>query len=140
MLCGYILLQLGLWYFDDAAPISVINTKEVVKAVRGKPVRVIIPIIRTEGKKCSLLLSRYFEDSQGTYHDIMATRFASANARNVRSKTNPNELDFSVTIPEEAAVGQGFLMTQHSYMCNPVQYIWPIDFLIATPLDIQANP
>lgn len=130
VLATYVIGHLGFWRLDDAVPIEITGPTAEVRAKAGESVKIVIPISRTSSRECGLLYSRYLEDAAGTYHDIMATRFAAPKARAARADHNPNELNFSVKIPENAVPGHALLVTQHAYMCNPLQSIWPIDLEI----------
>lgn len=130
VLATYIIGQLGVWRLDNAVPIEVTGPIAEMTVRAGDTLKVVVPIIRTSTRECGLLYSRYLEDSAGTYHDIMATRFAAPKARAARAGRNPHELNFSIRIPENSAPGYALIVTQHAYMCNPLQSIWPIDLEI----------
>ena len=72
-------------------------------------------------------LARYMFDSEGTRFDLTSTKFMSAEGIAYMDKLTPNMLKVSIDIPPKAAPGNAIIVTQLAYMCNPYQYIWPVD-------------
>lgn len=136
----YILGHLGFWFFDSYVPFRVTGEVTQTQAIPGKEVKLSIPVERDLDKKCSVLFSRYMYDSKGTYYDIMATRFISYKGLLELDKINPNRVQFSFTVPEEAALGPAIVITQLAYMCNPLQSIWPMDYDMKVIVNIEKKP
>jgi hypothetical protein len=79
-------------------------------------------------------------DSEGTYYDLMATRFLSEDSLTQLAEGTPYHAEFSFTVPSNAVPGPATVVTQLAYMCNPLQAIWPLDFALKTKITIEASP
>jgi len=130
----YIFLQLSVWIFDSKPPLVVTGPAEHNLATPGELVKLKVPVIRE--RFCSVLMSRYLVDSQGTYYDLMATRFMSAEGLEQIALINPHHAEFSFEVPLNTAPGPAAVVTQLAYMCNPLQAIWPLDLDMRTKIDI----
>lgn len=127
LLVTYVIAQLGYWYFDTSVPIVVLRELAVQIAAPGEIIKVAIPIKASKHTGCSILVSRYVLDSEGQTVDVMATRFISERGLDRIFKKSPNAWKFPVKIPTEIEEGEALIITQHAYICNPLNYIWPID-------------
>lgn len=136
----YLIGHLGYWASDSYVPFSVTGPSEHTKAVPGESVTIKVPVKRDVTKKCSVLFSRYMYDSDGTYHDLMATRFQSYSGILKLNEINPNQVKFSFTVPEDATPGPATVITQLAYMCNPLQSIWPMDYDMVLTINIEKKP
>ena len=139
ILLSYIFLHLGYWYFDKYIPFGTAGETTQTVAVPGKEVKVYIPAWRDLSKRCDVLFSRYMYDSGGTYYDIMATRFMSYEGLKELHRITPNSVKFAFNVPAGAAPGQATVITQLSYMCNPLQYIWPMDYAVKITINIEKS-
>jgi hypothetical protein len=136
----YLTGQLAFWYTDTRVPFRVTGEAVYTAAIPGETVKVEVPAKRDAHANCSVLFSRYMYDSNGTYYDLMATRFLSAQGIHLLDKINPNHVKFAFKIPEEATPGKALVVTQLSYMCNPLNYIWPIDYDMKITIEVEAKP
>lgn len=139
LLIFYLFAQLGYWWFDRNPPIKITGIQKTTRAIIGEEVKIEIPVKRDIKRNCSVLFSRYLIDSNGTYYDIMATRFLSYDGWVNMNRVNPDSIKFATEIPRKASLGPAILITQNAYMCNPLQYIWPIDVDIKTELEIENS-
>ena len=125
------LVQIVLWTYDTSLAVSPASNSAPIEASRGAKIPINAPIRFSSTRQCSMLISRYILDSNGAYFDLMATRFVSSTGLIEIERASPMNLRFVAAIPQEAALGKGFLVTQVSSMCNPLQIVWPAD------IDIQ---
>lgn len=137
VLFSYITVQIGLWHLDNTPPTQVIGPQPVIVAHPGQLVKVEIPVVRDLSRPCSLLFSRYMVDNSGVYYDIMATRFLSHQGWVDIEKAAPHEIKFSMDVPKNIPLGKAVVTTQKAFMCNPLQYIWPLDVEIKVTLQIE---
>jgi hypothetical protein len=135
---SYIILQLGVWLLDNKIPLEVNGPAQYEHAVPGAQVKLKVPVTRT--RYCNVLISRYMLDSEGTYYDLMATRFLSEDSLTQLAEGTPYHAEFSFTVPPNAVPGPATVVTQLAYMCNPLQAIWPLDFALKTKITIEASP
>jgi hypothetical protein len=128
----YALLQLAIWRYDTSLAVTPAGNSAPLSTVAGERLRVFMPVEYSHRRQCSMLMSRYFLDSTGTYFDLMATRFISSTGLIEMERASPSELRFVVSLPSEASSGDGVVVTQISSMCNPLQIVWPTDIDIRT--------
>jgi hypothetical protein len=136
----YLIGHLAYWASDTYVPFRTKGPATQTVATPGKKVKIEVPIERDITKKCSVLFSRYMYDSQGTYHDLMATRFQSYNGILKLHQINPNTVKFSFQVPEDASEGPATVVTQLAYMCNPLQAVWPMDYDMVIKIHIEKKP
>ena len=132
-------VQLFVWRYDTTLAVSTAGNSAPVEVSSNTRVKIAIPVIFNSTRQCSMLISRYFLDSNGTYFDLMATRFVSATGLIEIERASPTSLRFVVTIPAEAAAGSGVIVTQVSSMCNPLQIVWPTDIDIRTRVRVVVG-
>ena len=125
---------------DSRIPLEVIGEATYSKAYPGATVNVEIPVHRHIDRHCSLLFSRYMFDSNRSYRDLMATRFLSHEGWKNVEAINPGMIRYAVEFPEKMPLGEADVITQNSFMCNPLQYIWPVDFDIHTKIMVGEKP
>jgi len=135
---SYVVLQLGVWLLDNKAPLVVTGPPQYSQAKPGSLVKLKVPVVRE--RYCSVLISRYLLDNNGTYYDLMATRFLSEDSLIQLAEGTPNHVEFSFEVPSNIALGPATVVTQLAYMCNPLQAIWPLDFAMQTKITIEASP
>ena len=123
----YIVGQLTLWKLDTRIPFEMTGPVVYDVPKPGETVKITIPVKRDIERDCSVLWSRYMFDSEGTRFDLTSTKFMSAEGIAYMDKLTPNILKVSIDIPPKAAPGNAIIVTQLAYMCNPFQYIWPVD-------------
>ena len=134
----YIVLQLGVWLYDNKPPLVVTGPAQYTQATPGVLIKLKVPVVRH--RYCNVLISRYMLDSQGTYYDLMATRFLSEDSLVQLANGTPNHIEFSFEIPRNIALGPATVVTQLAYMCNPLQAIWPLDLAMQSKITIEASP
>lgn len=135
----FIVAQLTMWKLDSRVPFKMTGPPIYTHAVSGEPVKVTIPIKQDLTRDCSLLFSRYMFDSEGTRLDLQATRFVSATGIILLDKTTPNSIQISLDIPKQTAPGIATIVTQLAYMCNPLQYIWPVDHDMIFTIKVEGK-
>ena len=135
---SYIIIQLGVWLLDNKDPLVVTGPAQYERAVPGAHVKIKVPVTRT--RYCNVLISRYMLDSEGTYYDLMATRFLSEDSLTQLAEGTPYHAEFSFAVPSNVVPGPATVVTQLAYMCNPLQAIWPLDFALKTKITIEASP
>lgn len=134
---GAFLIQLGVWAADTRVPFQLLAYK--VSSVAPGQLAVLDAVVKRDlNRKCSADFSRYFFDSNNTRFDITqgVQHMNSATIEDLDSR-NPGELRFLFRVPAEAAPGKGTLVTDLTYMCNPLHLVWPIQYLMKVDMEVK---
>lgn len=130
-LTGYV----ALWLSDDAPPF-VNGSYTATPAKAGRGMIISRELHRDVKRRCSIIYSRVLFDGAARMHDIVSGQRVSPQMRDLFERKTPGRQDEVVQIPEDAAPGDGWLITDMEYRCNPLQAIRPISVRLELPIRI----
>lgn len=130
LLCVLFALTIGYWVLDRDVPFKM--ESYTVEPVRpGLTTVVRAKVVRDLDRRCSVVFSRTFYDSQGTRYELTeGVQLMNAVALEAYNERSPDMLAFSVIVPIAASPGEGVVMTALNYECNPIHQFFPISMVL----------
>lgn len=138
-LCFLFLFLLILsWYFDDKPPAIV--TGKITYTGQARPnsdIIVRVPISGDLTRNCHLIYSRNLIDSHGVKFDLVSNTYVSHRVLLQMKEKHPGELLINIRIPSNVSEGLATVNFVNSWMCNPWQWLWPMDTVISFSVAIE---
>lgn len=134
----FLVLLLFSWGFDNEIPAKV--TGKITYTGIAKPggdIVVKVPIKGDLSRNCHLIYSRNLMDSEGVKFDLIGNTYVSHAMLVQMKKAHPGELLINIKIPDSVDKGPAVINFVNSWMCNPWQWLWPIDSIITFPILVE---
>jgi hypothetical protein len=113
--------MLGLWTTDREPPSQAISTQVLTETIRpGDQLRILYTVRRW--RSCQVKIDRLLFDAAGERYVLDDLEFAGA-----PGPLGETTYTVGITIPRRFAAGLGRYRTASTYVCNPLQRIWPIN-------------
>jgi hypothetical protein len=127
-------LVAAYWAADRAPPLLVVST-HAPPVARGSTA-LIEASVKRELRGCSVSYSRSLTDAAG-YRFELGSGAMNAQSIAALERDHPGKLLLGARVPERAAAGPAHFAVSLEYVCNPLQYLWPIPVRLLVPLDIH---
>lgn len=123
------------WTLDRTPPFE-LRGYTIPPTPLGETAHVTASVRRDMTRGCSVSVTRYFVDSQKVKHAVGATTYMTPGALGQMQRDTPDQYRGAFKVPDDAALGEGTLVTALEYRCNPVHAMWPIDYLMEMQMEV----
>jgi hypothetical protein len=137
LICLPVVWTVYAWIVDRDPPFAVVGAVQATAARAGEATVITASVRRDIARLCGAETRRVFFDSTGLRHDFgEGAYFTAAEVRHQAILMGVDNLRSSVMIPRLAAPGQGMLVMNLAYDCNPVHWMWPIRVTVVVPVEV----
>ena len=135
-LCMIFAGQLAWWAAERSPPFEMMSYA-IAPARAGETTIARALVKRDLDRRCSVVFSRVFFDSNGTRWELTeGTQMMNSSALEAYNLRSPDTLAFAVTVPATAKPGTGSVMTVLDYYCNPVHQSYPIPVVLTMNMEV----